>query len=50
MYQLGVSEETINVTTILKIGQLDRTDPLYNPGPGQYTPGLTTRKTNPQWK
>ena len=31
------------------IGRLDRTDPLYTPGPGQYDPSIN-RKSAPKWR
>lgn len=32
-------------------GQLDKTDRLYTPGPGAYTPSSNTvRRSNPHWK
>ena len=32
-----------------KKGELDKTDPLYTPGPGQYAPIINV-KTMPKWK
>ncbi len=30
--------------------QLERTDRLYTPGPGQYEPNLSMKRTDPRWK
>jgi hypothetical protein len=37
------------IISILTGGLLEKTDRLFTPGPGTYSPG-TTKRSSPQWK